>query len=126
MTRILAAMQTWSVQSSEVLTSCLTLLHDLAQVSAFLEFLFLDVPLSSFTTSCFAFLPQGYSSGRLIARLETVGNLLQLHSRDALPKIPPHGPTARLRTVLYALAPPSALRRVATALLMNPCPVIAP
>jgi hypothetical protein len=32
MTRILAAMQTWSVQSSEVLTSCLTLLHDLAQV----------------------------------------------------------------------------------------------
>jgi hypothetical protein len=33
MTRILAAMQTWSVQSSEVLTSCLTLLHDLAQVN---------------------------------------------------------------------------------------------
>jgi hypothetical protein len=45
---------------------------------------------------------QGYSSGRLIARLETVGNLLQLHSCDALPKIPPKGPTARLRTVLYA------------------------
>jgi hypothetical protein len=34
MTRILAAMQTWSVQSSDVLTACLTLLHDLAQVSA--------------------------------------------------------------------------------------------
>ena len=33
MTRILAAMQTWSVQSSDVLTACLTLLHDLAQVS---------------------------------------------------------------------------------------------
>jgi hypothetical protein len=32
MTRILAAMQTWSLQSSDVLTSCLTLLHDLAQV----------------------------------------------------------------------------------------------
>jgi hypothetical protein len=38
MTRILAAMQTWSVQSSEVLTSCLTLLQDLAQVKPALSF----------------------------------------------------------------------------------------
>jgi hypothetical protein len=105
MTRILAAMQTWSLQSSDVLTSCLTLLHDLAQVRHSIA-----PPIIIFYLPTHPSLSlQGYSSGRLIARLETVSNLLQLHSRDALPKIPPHGPTARLRTVLYAFSNPPFL-----------------